>query len=111
MRLAFALLAVLAFAVPAARAAAPIAETFSIEDARGTVTIRGTGIVIGRFERGEIQVTDLTPSDQWSPRVNGVPRGRYRDREHGDDDEREAHTWMQYRHDAWVHGETSVRKV
>ncbi len=76
MRLAFALLAVLAFAVPAARAAAPIAETFSIEDARGTVTIRGTGIVIGRLERGDIQIVDLTPLDQWSPRVNGVPRGK-----------------------------------
>jgi len=76
MRLALALLAVLAFAVPAARAAAPTAETFSIEDARGTVTMRGTGIVIGRLERGEIQVVDLTPLDQWSPRVNGVPRGK-----------------------------------
>jgi hypothetical protein len=66
----------LAVAVPAARAAAPTAETFSIEDARGTVTIRGTGIVIGRLERGEIQIVDLTPVDQWSPRVNGVPRGK-----------------------------------
>jgi len=76
MRLAFALFAVLALAVPVARAAAPTAETLSIEDARGTVTIRGNGIVIGRLERGEIQVVDLTPLDQWSPRVNGVPRGK-----------------------------------
>ena len=76
MRLALALLAVLALAVPVARAAAPTAETLSIEDARGTVTIRGNGIVIGRLERGEIQVVDLTPLDQWSPRVNGVPRGK-----------------------------------
>ena len=76
MRLALAILAVLAFAVPLGRAAAPTAETLSIEDARGTVTIRGTGIVIGRLERGEIQVVDLTPLDQWSPRVNGVPRGK-----------------------------------
>lgn len=76
MRLALAIFAVLAIAVPATQAAAPPAETFSIEDARGVVTVRGSGIVIGRFERGEIQVTDLTPLDQWSPRVNGVPRGR-----------------------------------
>jgi hypothetical protein len=76
MRLALALLAVLALAVPVARAAAPMAETLSVEDARGTVTIRGNGIVIGRLERGEIQVVDLTPLDQWSPRVNGVPRGK-----------------------------------
>ena len=76
MRLALAILAVLAFAVPVGRAVAPPAETLSIEDARGTVTIRGNGIVIGRLERGEIQVVDLSPLDQWSPRVNGVPRGR-----------------------------------
>ena len=76
MRLALAFLAMLALAVPAARAAAPTAETLSIEDARGAVTIRGSGIVIGRLERGEIQVVDLTPLDQWSPRVNGVPRGK-----------------------------------
>jgi hypothetical protein len=77
MRLALVIVAMLAVAVPAARSAAPPpAGTLSIENARGVVTVRGSGIVIGRFERGEIQVTDLTPSDQWSPRVNGVPRGR-----------------------------------
>jgi hypothetical protein len=79
MRLALVIVALLGVAVPAAHSAdapPPPAETFSIENARGVVTIRGTGIVIGRFERGEIQVVDLTPFDQWSPRVNGVPRGR-----------------------------------
>jgi hypothetical protein len=76
MRLALAIVAVLAIAVPATEAAAPPAETFSVEDARGVVTIRGAGIVIGRLERGEIQVVDLSPNDQWSPRVNGVPRGK-----------------------------------
>jgi hypothetical protein len=80
MRLALVILVVLALAGPAARAATPTspptAETFSVEDARGVVTIRGTGIVIGRLDKGEIQVVDLTPLDQWSPRVNGVPRGR-----------------------------------
>jgi len=76
MRLALVIVVVLGIAIPAARAAAPPAETLSIENARGVVTIRGTGIVIGRLDRGEIQVVDLTPLDQWSPRVNGVPRGR-----------------------------------
>ncbi len=78
MRLALVFLTLLAIAVPAARSAdaPPPAETFSVEDACGVLTIRGTGIVLGRLERGEIQVVDLTPLDQWSPRVNGVPRGR-----------------------------------
>lgn len=76
MRLALVIVAVLALAVPLARAAAPTAETLSIEDARGVVTIRGAGIVIGRLDRGEVHVVDLSPLDQWSPRVNGVPRGR-----------------------------------
>lgn len=77
MRLALVIVALLGLAVPAARSAdVPPAETFSVEDARGTVTIRGSGIVIGRLDQGEVQVVDLTPLDQWSPRVNGVPRGR-----------------------------------
>jgi hypothetical protein len=80
MRLALVILVVLALVGPAAHAATPTppatAETFSVEDARGVVTIRGTGIVIGRLDKGEIQVVDLSPLDQWSPRVNGVPRGR-----------------------------------
>ncbi len=44
--------------------------------ARGTVVLKGKGIVIGRLERGEVEIVDLSPLDQWSPRVNGVPRGR-----------------------------------
>jgi hypothetical protein len=77
MRLALVIVAMLGIAIPVAHSAAiPTAETFSVEDARGVVTIRGNGIVIGRLDQGEIQVVDLTPLDQWSPRVNGVPRGR-----------------------------------
>ena len=38
--------------------------------------LKGKGIVIGRLERGEVEIVDLSPLDQWSPRVNGVPRGR-----------------------------------
>ena len=56
--------------------AASPAGSLSIEDGRGTVTLKGKGIVIGRLERGEVQIVDLSPLDQWSPRVNGVPRGK-----------------------------------
>jgi hypothetical protein len=76
MRLVLASLAMLAIAVPLGTAAARPAGSLSIEDGRGTVTLRGKGIVIGRLERGEIQIVDQSPLDQWSPRLNGVPRGR-----------------------------------
>jgi hypothetical protein len=76
MRLVLASLAVLAIAVPLGTAATRPAGSLSIEDGRGTVTLRGKGIVIGRLERGEIQIVDQSPLDQGSPRVNGVPRGR-----------------------------------
>jgi hypothetical protein len=75
MRAALALLAVLVFAVPLGSAATP-AGTFSVEDGRGTIVLRGKGIVIGRLERGEVHIVDVTPLDQWSPRINGVPRGK-----------------------------------
>jgi hypothetical protein len=76
MRLVLVSLTVLAFAVPLGVAATRPAGSLSIEDGRGTVTLRGKGVVIGRLERGEVQIVDLSPLDQWSPRVNGVPRGR-----------------------------------
>ena len=76
MRLVLASLAALVFAVPLGWAAGRPSGSLSIEDGRGTVTLRGKGIVIGRLERGEVQIVDLSPLDQWSPRVNGVPRGR-----------------------------------
>ena len=76
MRLVLVSLAVLAFAVPLGVAATRPLGSLSIEDGRGTVTLRGKGVVIGRLERGEVQIVDLSPLDQWSPRVNGVPRGR-----------------------------------
>ena len=75
MRALFALLALLTVAVPLASAATPTG-TFSVEDGRGTIVLRGKGIVIGRLERGEVQIVDVTPLDQWSPRINGVPRGK-----------------------------------
>jgi hypothetical protein len=67
---------VLALAVPAGWAAARGAGTLSVEDGLGMVTVKGTGTLVGRMERGEILIVDLTPGDQWSPRLNGVPRGR-----------------------------------
>ena len=76
MRHVLATLAVLAIAVPLGTAATRPAGSLSIEDGRGTVTLRGKGIVIGRLERGEVQIVDQSPLDQWSPRLNGVPRGR-----------------------------------
>jgi hypothetical protein len=76
MRLALLFLCLLALAIPAGWAATRPAGSLSIEDGRGTVVLRGKGIVIGRLEKGDVQIVDLTPLDQWSPRVNGVPRGR-----------------------------------
>ena len=76
MRLLLASIAVLVFTVPLGLAAARPAGSLSIEDGRGSVVLRGKGIVIGRLERGEIQIVDQSPLDQWSPRLNGVPRGR-----------------------------------
>lgn len=76
MRLALLSLCLLALAIPAGWAATRPAGSLSIEDGRGTVVLRGKGIVIGRLEKGDVQIVDLTPLDQWSPRVNGVPRGR-----------------------------------
>jgi hypothetical protein len=76
MRLLPVILVVLAVAVPAGFAAAEPAGSLSVEDGRGTVVLKGKGIVIGRLDRGEVQIVDLSPTDQWSPRVNGVPRGK-----------------------------------
>ena len=75
MRLALLTAVVLVLAVPAGWAASTPAGSLSVEDARGTVVLKGKGIVIGRLERGEVEIVDLSPLDQWSPRINGVPRG------------------------------------
>ena len=76
MRLALLTAVVLVLAVPAGWAASIPAGSLSVEDARGTVVLKGKGIVIGRLERGEVEIVDLSALDQWSPRINGVPRGR-----------------------------------
>jgi hypothetical protein len=76
MRIALLVVTVLALAVPAGWSATAPAGSLSVEDGRGVVVVKGKGIVIGRLERGEVQIVDLSPLDQWSPRINGVPRGR-----------------------------------
>ncbi len=48
----------------------------SIEDGRGVVQITGRGGLSGRLAKGSLEIVDLTPADQWSPFVNGIPRGR-----------------------------------
>ena len=50
--------------------------SLAIEDGRGVVQVTGKGVVVGRVEKGSLRITDLTPADQWSPYVNGVPRGK-----------------------------------
>jgi hypothetical protein len=68
---------VLALAVPAGLLAARApAGSVEFNDARGVITIKARGPLLGRLDRGTLQIVDLTPADQWSPRVNGVPRGR-----------------------------------
>jgi hypothetical protein len=47
-----------------------------IEDGRGLVVVKGKGVLIGHIDKGSLEITDLTPNDQWSPFVNGVPRGK-----------------------------------
>jgi hypothetical protein len=50
--------------------------SLSIEDGRGTVTIGGKGVLVGRMEKGTLEILDLSAGDQWSPRVWGIPRGK-----------------------------------
>lgn len=77
MRLAALTLFALTLAVGVATGAAKgPGGSLSIEDGRGVVQVTGKGVVVGRVDRGSLRITDLTPADQWSPYVNGVPRGR-----------------------------------
>ena len=72
----FASLAMLVSVPVGLAAARPVPGTLSIEDVRGVVVVRGTGTVVGRLDRGELQLTDLTPNDAWTPKVNGVAKPR-----------------------------------
>jgi len=50
--------------------------SLSIEDGRGTVTVGGKGVLVGRMDKGTLEILDLSSGDQWSPRVWGIPRGK-----------------------------------
>jgi hypothetical protein len=68
---------VILLAIPVGVAAARVpGGTLSISDGRGDVVMKGRGAVLGRIDRGTLQIVDLSPADPWSPRVNGIPRGR-----------------------------------
>jgi len=67
---------VLALVLPALASAERTRGSLAIVDGRGTIVVKGRGALLGRLDRGSLQIADLSPNDQWSPRVNGVPRGR-----------------------------------
>lgn len=50
--------------------------SLSVTDGRGLIQITGKGTLVGRIDKGSLKIVDLTPTDQWSPFVNGVPRGK-----------------------------------
>jgi hypothetical protein len=77
MRLAVFTLLIFVFPVSVAAGFTNVGSgSLLIEDGRGTVTIKGKGALIGHIDKGSLEITDLTPNDQWSPLVNGVPRGK-----------------------------------
>lgn len=73
--LALALVATSATAVAGTTPTTPN-ESLTVKDGRGIVQIKGKGVVIGGIDRGWLQISDLSPGDEWSPWVNGVPRGK-----------------------------------
>ena len=52
------------------------AARFEVKGGRGAVQITGKGVLVGRIGKGSLEIVDLSPNDQWSPRVNGIPRGK-----------------------------------
>lgn len=76
MRKTFALLGLLALALPVAGVAGSRAGegTLSIENGQGRVLLQGRGGVIGRLERGTVTIFDLTPEDANDPYVFGDDR-------------------------------------
>lgn len=78
MRHAALITLVLALAAGSATAVAGTTanESLTVVSGRGIVQVKGKGVLVGRVDRGWLQITDLTPRDEWSPWVNGVPRGK-----------------------------------
>ncbi len=66
---------VLSAGVASGAALAP-GGSFEVKGGRGTVQISGKGVLVGRLGKGSLEIVDLSPNDQWSPRVNGIPRGK-----------------------------------
>ena len=50
--------------------------SLELKEGRGSFQIAGKGVIVGRVDKGSLKIVDLTPADQWSPWVNGVPRGK-----------------------------------
>jgi hypothetical protein len=77
MRLAASILLALAlFAGIASGATLAPSGSFEVKGGRGTVLISGKGVLVGRLGKGSLEIVDSSPNDQWSPRVNGIPRGK-----------------------------------
>ncbi len=75
-RSAFILLVLgLSAGVATAAALAP-RGSFEVKGARGVIQITGKDVLLGRMGKGSLEIVDLSPNDQWSPRVNGIPRGK-----------------------------------
>ena len=65
-----------ALAAPALAGAERLRGSLEVADSRGVIVVKGRGALLGRLDKGTLTITDLSPNDQWSPRVNGVPRGK-----------------------------------
>jgi hypothetical protein len=77
MRLLALILLVLAVSVGVATAAVRTpGGSLEIKEGRGSFQITGKGVIVGRVDRGTLKIVDMSPADQWSPWVNGVPRGK-----------------------------------
>lgn len=77
MRLLALVLLLLTVSVGMATAAARTpGGSLEIKEGRGSFQITGKGVIVGRVDKGSLKIVDLTPADQWSPWVNGVPRGK-----------------------------------
>ncbi len=77
MRLLGLILLVLTVSVGMASAAARTpGGSLELKEGRGSFQITGKGVIVGRVDKGTLKIVDLTPADQWSPWVNGVPRGK-----------------------------------
>lgn len=59
-------------AVAVAKRLAPGDGTLSVESGRGLVVVQARGAIVGRVDRGVVQVVDQTPFDDYEPSVRGA---------------------------------------